>query len=41
MPRLLVKLKQKLNKRTGEEEIISIKNTPLDGKVIALPVNTT
>jgi len=38
---LLVKVKQRLNKRTGKEEIISIKNTPLDGKIIALPVNTT
>jgi hypothetical protein len=37
----MIKVEQGLNKRTGKEEIILNKNTPLDSKIIALPVNTT
>jgi hypothetical protein len=39
--RLSLKVQQGLNKRTGKGEIISIKNTPLDDKITALPVNNT
>jgi hypothetical protein len=39
--RLIIKLEHRLKKRLGKEKIISIENTPLDGKIITLPVNTT